>query len=124
MKMEGGYLGSYEQAEVSLVPFPGRSGPLNAPVSQPIDNSFPNSVLDDTIVCPFNQPALAESLIEQHAEHLAAIIVEPVLGSMGMLPASPEFLETLRKACNKHGIVLIFDEVITLRLGLEELSRP
>ena len=117
MKMEGGYHGSYEQAEVSLVPFPGRSGPLNAPVSQPIDNSFPNSVLDDTIVCPFNQPALAESLIEQHAEHLAAIIVEPVLGSMGMLPASPEFLETLRKACNKHGIVLIFDEVITLRLG-------
>ena len=117
MKMEGGYHGSYEQAEVSLVPFPGRSGPLESPVSQPIDNSFPNSVLEDTIVCPFNQPALAESLIEQHAEHLAAIIVEPVLGSMGMLPASPEFLETLRKACNKHGIVLIFDEVITLRLG-------
>jgi glutamate-1-semialdehyde 2,1-aminomutase len=48
---------------------------------------------------------------------LAAVIVEPVLGSMGMLPATTEFLTALREATASHGIVLIFDEVITLRLA-------
>lgn len=117
MKMEGGYHGSYELAEVSLVPFPDRSGPLAEPASNAIDGSFPDSVLQDTIICPFNEPELASHLIAEHASELAAVIVEPVLGSMGMIPATTEFLEALRKATLDHGIVLIFDEVITLRLS-------
>jgi glutamate-1-semialdehyde 2,1-aminomutase len=117
MKMEGGYHGSYELAEVSLVPFPGRRGELSAPTSTAVDGSFPDSVLGDTVVCPYNEPALAEALIDTHATELAAVIVEPVLGSMGMIPASKEFLTTLREATKRHGIVLIFDEVITLRLS-------
>lgn len=117
MKMEGGYHGSYELAEVSLIPFPNVRGEIEAPASTPVDASFPNSVLADTIVCPFNQPAHAEALIDAHAAELAAVIVEPVLGSMGMIPASHEFLSTLRRATERHGIVLIFDEVITLRLS-------
>jgi glutamate-1-semialdehyde 2,1-aminomutase len=118
MKMEGGYHGSYEQAEVSLVPMPERRGPVEAPASQPVDASFPDSVLEDTIVCPYNEPAHAAALIDQHAADLAAVIVEPVLGSMGMVAATGEFLQTLRDATSRHGIVLIFDEVITLRLDL------
>lgn len=117
MKMEGGYHGSYELAEVSLVPFPDRRGPIDAPASQPVDASFPDSVLNDTVICPYNEPAHARRLIEHHADDLAAVIVEPVLGSMGMVPASSVFLETLREATGAHGIVLIFDEVITLRLA-------
>lgn len=117
MKMEGGYHGSYELAEVSLVPRPDRCGPLEAPLPVPIDRSIPASVLNDTVVCPYNQPELAERLIDAHAGDLAAIIVEPVLGSMGMVPASREFLETLRRVSERHGIVLVFDEVITLRTG-------
>ena len=117
MKMEGGYHGSYELAEVSLVPLPGAAGAIDAPVSLPVDDSFPDSVLRDTVVCPYNEPALARSLIEQHADELAAVIVEPVLGSMGMLPASAAFLRTLREETSRHGIVLVFDEVITLRLS-------
>ncbi|MEZ5558217.1 MAG: aspartate aminotransferase family protein [Pseudomonadales bacterium] len=118
MKMEGGYHGSYELAEVSLVPMPGAAGPLEAPRPVPIDASIPESVLADTVVCPYNEPALAEALIRQHAGELAAVIVEPVLGSMGMVPATREFLETLRRATSEHGIILIFDEVITLRTTL------
>lgn len=116
MKMEGGYHGSYEQAEVSLVPLPGRRGDIEAPASLAVDASFPDSVLEDTIICPYNEPAHAKALIAQHAAELAAVIVEPVLGSMGMIPATREFLAALREATEAHGIVLIFDEVITLRL--------
>ena len=116
MKMEGGYHGSYEQAEVSLVPVPGRRGDLDAPVSTAVDDSFSDSVLEDTMICPYNEPELAESLINRHADELAAVIVEPVMGSMGMVPATSEFLQCLRDATERHGIILIFDEVITLRL--------
>jgi len=104
-------------AEVSLVPFLSSRGELAAPASTSIDDSFPDSVLADTVICPYNESVLAEKLIDAHAPELAAIIVEPVLGSMGMIPAEREFLEVLRAACDRHGIVLIFDEVITLRLS-------
>ena len=117
MKMEGGYHGSYEAAEVSLVPLPEARGPLDAPASQPVDGSFPDSVLSDTVICPYNQPELARRLIAKHGRELAAVIVEPVLGSLGMVPATVEFLQALREATREHGIVLIFDEVITLRLS-------
>ncbi|SVD47239.1 uncharacterized protein METZ01_LOCUS400093, partial [marine metagenome] len=116
MKMEGGYHGSYEQAEVSLVPVPGRRGDLEAPVSTAVDDSFSDSVLEDTMICPYNEPELAESLINRHADELAAVIVEPVMGSMGMVPGTSQFLQCLREATERHDIILIFDEVITLRL--------
>ena len=117
MKMEGGYHGSYELAEVSLAPIAELAGDLAAPNSLPVDDSFPLSVLADTVVCPYNEPELARRLIASRAHELAAVIVEPVLGSMGMVPATREFLETLRQATLAHDLVLIFDEVITLRLG-------
>ena len=117
MKMEGGYHGSYELAEVSLAPLAEHAGELAAPVSIAIDDSFPPSVLADTVVCPYNEPELARALIAQHHHEIAAVIVEPVLGSMGMVPATLAFLTALREATLAHGVVLIFDEVITLRLG-------
>ncbi len=117
MKMEGGYHGSYELAEVSLVPIPGERGDIEAPASLPVDPSIPDSALADTVVCPYNQSELAAELIAKHAHELAAVIVEPILGSMGMVSATREFLETLRKETQNHDIVLIFDEVITLRIS-------
>ncbi|HEY6599887.1 MAG TPA: aminotransferase class III-fold pyridoxal phosphate-dependent enzyme, partial [Pseudomonadales bacterium] len=112
MKMEGGYHGSYELAEVSLVPRPDRCGPLEAPESLPIDASFPDSVLRDVVVCPYNAPHEARALIRKHAHEIAAVIVEPVLGSMGMIPATVEFLRALREASAENDVLLIFDEVI------------
>jgi glutamate-1-semialdehyde 2,1-aminomutase len=117
MKMEGGYHGSYELAEVSLVPLPGRCGPLEHPDPVPVDRSIPESALRDAVVAPYNEPELAVRLIDEHADELAAVIVEPILGSMGMVPATTEFLQALRDATARHGIVLVFDEVISLRLG-------
>jgi glutamate-1-semialdehyde 2,1-aminomutase len=117
MKMEGGYHGSYELAEVSLVPLPGLAGPADAPRPVPVDASGPSSLQDDVVICPYNDPERARTLIEQNAGELAAVIVEPVLGSLGMIPARREFLLALRDATATHGVVLVFDEVITLRLG-------
>jgi len=117
MKMEGGYHGSYELAEVSLIPEPLLRGELDKPNSLAIDGSFPDSVLSDTVVCPFNEPDMAKRLIDEYANELAAVIVEPILGSMGMIAATKAFLETLRSVTSQHGILLIFDEVISLRLS-------
>jgi len=117
MKMEGGYHGSYELAEVSLVPRPDRRGSLDAPNSVPVDASIPDSVLGDVIVCPYNEPDKARALIRKHADELAAVIAEPVLGSMGMIPATAEFLRALREATTAHDVLLVFDEVITLRVA-------
>lgn len=117
MKMEGGYHGSYELAEVSLIPLPEFRGELDRPNSLPVDGSFPDSVLQDTVVCPYNEPELAKRLIEENADELAAVIIEPILGSMGMIPANKQFLDTLRETTEKNGVVLIFDEVISLRLS-------
>jgi len=116
MKMEGGYHGSYELAEVSLVPLPNECGPIEHPASTAVDASFPDSVLADTIICPYNEPDIARALLDEHGADIAAVIVEPMLGSMGMVPATPEFLATLRAETSARDIVLIFDEVITLRL--------
>jgi glutamate-1-semialdehyde 2,1-aminomutase len=124
MKMEGGYHGSYEMAEVSLIPLPDFRGDIDRPVSLPVDGSFPDSVLKDTIICPYNEPEKAQHLINEHAHELAAVIVEPMLGSMGMVPTTQQFLQTLRQVTQEHSIVLVFDEVITLRLsggGAQEL---
>jgi glutamate-1-semialdehyde 2,1-aminomutase len=116
MKMEGGYHGSYELAEVSLVPRPDKRGPIEEPASVAIDASFPDSVLGDVVVCPYNEPELARALIRKHAHEIAAVIVEPVLGSMGMIPATQEFLRALREATSESDVLLIFDEVISLRV--------
>ena len=82
-----------------------------------MDASIPDSVLGDVVVCPYNEPELARALIRKHAHEIAAVIVEPVLGSMGMIPATHEFLRALREASAENDVLLIFDEVITLRVA-------
>ncbi len=65
------------------------------------------------------------ALIETHARELAAVAIEPMMGGGGGIPASRAFLQALRDSCTKHGIVLIFDEVMTSRLssgGLQKVA--
>lgn len=71
----------------------------------------------DTVVFPFNRTEEAAALIETHAGELAAVLIEPVQGSAGMLPATAEFLRRLREVTARHGIVLVFDEVVSFRLA-------
>ncbi|WP_019987728.1 glutamate-1-semialdehyde 2,1-aminomutase [Rudanella lutea] len=67
----------------------------------------------DTLTAPYNDLAAVEALIENNANQIAALILEPVVGNMGCVLPEPGFLEGLRELCTKHEIVLIFDEVMT-----------
>ena len=67
----------------------------------------------DTIVCPFNDIQAAAEAVARYGEGLAAVIVEPVGGNMGVVPPAPGFLEALRALCDASGALLVFDEVIT-----------
>ena len=67
----------------------------------------------DTMVLPYNDIDAVREALEAYPEQIAAIIVEPVAGNMGVVPPAEGFLEGLRELCTAHGTVLIFDEVIT-----------
>src|SRR3982750_2527339 len=67
----------------------------------------------DTLVARYNDLASVEPLIQQHTSEVAAIIVEPIAGNIGLVPPREGFLEGLRAICDRHQIVLIFDEVIS-----------
>ena len=116
-KFEGAYHGSYDYVEVSLGSTPDNWGPLAAPASIEYSRGTPPAVLDDVVVLPFNhtEPALAR--IEREARHLAAVVVDPLPNRVGLMPARREFLQALREVTARHGIVLIFDEVISFRVG-------
>lgn len=77
-------------------------------------------ILDEVIVLPYNDPGATAALIDEHGAELAAVIMEPVgFSSAGGVPATPEFAAAVRAATARHGVVLIFDEVLcALRLGL------
>ncbi|SDK32887.1 glutamate-1-semialdehyde 2,1-aminomutase [Catalinimonas alkaloidigena] len=70
-------------------------------------------VAQDTLTAPYNDLAAVEELVAANPDQIAAIIIEPVAGNMGCIVPSSEFLTGLRRVCDAHGIVLIFDEVMT-----------
>lgn len=67
----------------------------------------------DTIVCPFNDIQAVAEAVARYGEGLAAVLVEPVAGNMGVVPPAPGFLEALRELCDASGALLVFDEVMT-----------
>lgn len=115
-KCEGAYHGSYDYAEVSLDPTPEAWG-RNAPVSVAYAKGTPPNVLDDVVTIPFNDIDAAVSLIREHGKELACVLVDPMPNRAGLVPADKAYLEALREVTREVGALLIFDEVITFRLG-------
>ena len=79
----------------------------------PSSAGVPVGAARDTLTAQFNDLASVEALLEQNPGQVAAVIVEPVAANMGVVGPAPGFLEGLRTLCDKHGALLIFDEVIT-----------
>jgi len=116
-KIEGGYNGSHDPVEVSVSPPIHLAGSRKNPRSIPDSAGIPDGVVNDVVVLPFNDSNTAEQIIREHAKDLAAVIVEPVLGAGGCLPAQADFLKTLREVTEQHDVILIFDEVISFRVS-------
>jgi glutamate-1-semialdehyde 2,1-aminomutase len=115
-KCEGAYHGSYDYAEVSLDPTPEAWG-RNAPVSVAYARGTPDNVLADVVTIPFNDVEAAVSLIHEHGQELACVLVDPMPNRAGLAPADKAYLDALRSVTREVGALLIFDEVITFRLG-------
>jgi glutamate-1-semialdehyde 2,1-aminomutase len=79
----------------------------------PTSPGVPMAVVKDTVVLPFNDIARIEDLFREKGDLIACVILEPVVGNMGLVPPEPGFLEILRVLASRHGAVLIFDEVMT-----------
>ncbi len=106
-KFEGGWHGAYDPLHLAMTP----------PFDKPLSGGIPAASQADTLVVPYND--LDGFLERTKGERLACVILEPVLGAGGMIPADKEFLKGLREYCNDTGALLIFDEVITgFRVGL------
>ena len=114
-KVEGGYHGSHDQVSVSVRVNPAKAGERSRPDAMAATEGLGEGTLDQVVVMPFNETAVAREILESHKDELAAVIIEPILGSVGMLPATPEFLTMLREFTKANGIILIFDEVISYR---------
>ena len=115
-KIEGGYNGSWDDVMVSTHPSGEQAGDVLRPVAASASLGLTPESIDNVVVLPFNEVEAAR-LIEQQGEHLAAVIVEPVMGSAGMIPAEQSYLDILREVTERLGILLVFDEVISFRVA-------
>lgn len=106
IKFEGNYHG---HADFFLI----AAGSGAATLGTPDSPGVTRGTAQDTLIARYNDLAHVRELVEANRGNVACIIVEPVAGNMGCVPPEPGFLEGLRSLCDEHGIVLIFDEVMT-----------
>jgi glutamate-1-semialdehyde 2,1-aminomutase len=114
IKFQGCYHGGHDAVLMNVISPPdkiGRKDPLSAGMTP--------EVVDDTLILPFNDVEEVSQTIQEHGPAIAAVILEPIPHNIGCVLPRPEFLRALRELTHKHGLILIFDEVITgFRHGL------
>ncbi len=125
LRFEGHYHGWFDAVAQGIhAPDPAALGSRESPVVIPWTAGLPPRIADEIILLPWNDLALVEQVFAQRAHEIAAIITEPVMCNNGCIPPKPGFLEGLRRICDRHGSLLIFDEVITgFRMGLGGAQR-
>ena len=106
IKFEGCYHGHADSLLVKA-----GSGALT--LGQPSSPGVPAALAELTVTLPYNDLTAFNTAIEEIADQAACVIIEPVAGNMNCIPPVAGFLEGVRETCTKHGIVLIFDEVMT-----------
>ncbi len=116
-KIEGAYHGMYDYVEVSQSSTPENWG-ADLPRSVAYARGVPQGVLDDVVVIPFNDTERTIRALESHADALAAVLLDLVPSRCGMIWIDPEYLAAITEFCKSKNVLLVVDEVITLRLAI------
>lgn len=116
-KAEGAYHGTYDFAEVSQTSPPSQWGDINRPNSVPLAHGTPQGVLDNVVIFPFNDIEKTIAILDEQAEQIACVMIDPVPHRVGLVPGTNAFVEALYQWTRKNGALLVFDEVVTLRVN-------
>ncbi|MDG1806475.1 MAG: aminotransferase class III-fold pyridoxal phosphate-dependent enzyme [Pirellulaceae bacterium] len=116
-KAEGTYHGTYDFAEISQNAAPHNWGDLEKPNSVPVARGTPAHVLNDVVIFPFNDTQRTLKLLDQSATELACVLIDLVPQRAGLIPAHTEYIKAIREWTTRHNVLLIFDEVISFRMG-------
>lgn len=106
VKFAGNYHGHVDSLLVA-------AGSAAATLGTPDSPGVTRGSAQDTIIAKYNDTQGIEELFASQGDEIAAVILEPIVGNMGLVPADAEFMKTLRRVTENHGTVLIFDEVMT-----------
>ena len=112
VKIEGSYHGHHDAVMVSVHPDAADVGPRSHPVSVPQTAGIPKSLVELTVVVPFNDPDTLEDVLSTNPD-IGTMIIEPIMMNIGVVPPKDGYLNAIREITSKHGVVLIFDEVKT-----------
>ena len=114
LKFEGHYHGWYDPYLLNAHSHaPAELGPAENPARIPDSLGIPSSTFDDVVLAPWNDVTAIERIMQKHGHELAAVITEPIMANMGCILPRDGYLLRLRELTREHGVLLIFDEVVT-----------
>ncbi|RFB75558.1 aspartate aminotransferase family protein [Methylovirgula sp. 4M-Z18] len=113
IRFEGMYHGFSDGVYWSKHPSIDKAGPDERPVPVAQGPGMPSGVEDNLIILPWNDPQILADVIAREGDSIAAVLTEPVMCNTGCILPKPGYLEAMRELTQQHGILLIFDEVIT-----------
>jgi glutamate-1-semialdehyde 2,1-aminomutase len=113
LKFEGNFHGYHDQVMYSIGTPADRLGAEDAPALYPGSSGLPAGLDRNLVVVPYNRPDLLEAAFAHHGAELAAVFCEPIYYNAGCIVPTPEFLGALRRLTRTHGVLLIFDEVLS-----------
>jgi len=116
-KAEGAYHGTYDYAEMSQITNPDNWGNLDKPNAIPLVQGTPQGVIDDVVIFPYNDIERTLNILDQSADQIACVLIDPVPHRIGLFPASNEFVEAIYDWTRKNNALLAFDEVISFRVN-------
>jgi glutamate-1-semialdehyde 2,1-aminomutase len=113
LKFEGNFHGYHDQVMFAIGTPADRLGPDSAPTVYPGSTGIAAGLDEQLVLVPYNRPDLLEEAFQRQAAELAAVICEPIYYNAGCVLPTPEFLTALRRLTRDHGVLLIFDEVLS-----------
>ncbi|MBT8259127.1 MAG: aspartate aminotransferase family protein [Bacteroidia bacterium] len=116
-KAEGAYHGTYDYAEVSQTSNPENWGSIDKPNSNRVVDGTPQGVLDDVIIYPFNDIERTLNILNEYADEIACVLIDPVPHRVGLFPATEEFIRAIYNWTRANDALMVFDEVVTYRVN-------